>query len=135
MPIAWHRRHNADMLERFVCVALIDLFEAYGISERDAIARIRFVVQRIAKRYHQLTPEDILLFVERAVAGDYGKCYGTLSPAVVLDWLAVYSNARFDEIEGLEQARHYSLTESGGNWSSESASKELDRILSKYNRV
>lgn len=125
------------MLERFVCVALIDLFEAYGISERDAISRIRFVVQRIGKRYYHLTPEDITLFVERAVAGDYGKCYGTLSPSVVLDWLAVYSSARFDEIDGLEQARHYSISESGGNWSSTTATEELDRMLgmNKYNRV
>lgn len=137
MPIAWHRRHNGEMAERFVCMALIDLFEAYGISERDALGRIRFVLGRITRDYYHLTPEDIKLFVERAISGDYGKCYGTLSPAVVLEWLGRYSSNRFDEIEGLAQARHYSLSDSGGNWSSTQASNELDRLLrgNRYNRV
>lgn len=129
--LSWHRRVNEEHLKLCIAEILIDMFEFYGSDPKQAMMYMRVLLPRMISRFYHLTPEDIRLFVERACCGEYGKCYGALTPSVVMEWLGMYSANRFSEIESAEVSRHNMLKERCDNLTSERASEELNSMLSK----
>lgn len=130
-PLVWHSKINKDMLNLCLAEILIDLFEFYGVDHKQAMRSIQLLLPRLVKTYYHLTPEDIRLFVDRACAGEYGKCYGQLTPSVLMEWLNTYSANRFCEIDAIGISEHNIIKEGRDNLTSERASDELNKMVSR----
>lgn len=51
------------------------------------------------KEIPEWKPEDIILCVQRGIAGKYGKSYGKFTFQVLMDWIYQYNTERFDYLE------------------------------------
>lgn len=109
------------------------LFRFYGAYAEDIRERLKLLLDVVLSKYWHLTLQDLQLFVERAMLGRYGKLYGQLTPAVVIEWLDSYAGDRDREIEGINQAEHYArgLSQQTAQHPDE-ARRELDTFLSRY---
>lgn len=69
---------------------------------------IGLCAKQIVRSYPHLTPDDLLIFTHQTLSGCFGKCYGALTPAVLMDWLATYTQWRNAEIEEIAYQEHQS---------------------------
>lgn len=131
-PISYYRQHSPELLKATLVKALVKLYLFYGTDEVRAVQYIQLLLESVFKRYWHLTPEDIQLFAERAMLGHYGKVYGQLTPAVVMQWLDEYSVRRYDEIEGIQINAHNAGRERYTHrGEADTARRELDKLLSR----
>lgn len=131
-PIAYYRQHSPEELKALLVKTLIKLYLFYGTEEMRAVQYIHLLLETVFLRYWHLTPEDLQLFAERAMLGHYGKVYGQLTPAVVMQWLDEYSARRDEEIEGIQINTHNQRRERYTHrGEADTARLELDRLLSR----
>lgn len=130
-PVSYYRRYSPEHLKAVLVKALSEIYLFYGADEVSAVRQIQQLLIAIDQRYWHLTPYDIQLFAERAMAGDYGKVYGKLSPAVLSEWLKDYCRERDEEIVSFNINEQYRFATRHDRDESTTARLELDRLASK----
>lgn len=101
-----HSERDYDRALVFLSVQIDEVNQFYGNSITPA--GIGILAKQIIRSYPHLTPDDIGIFTGKVLAGEYGKCYGALTPAVLMDWLASYKCNRDEEIEEIAYQDHES---------------------------
>lgn len=109
------------------------LFRFYGAYAEDIRERLKLLLDVVLSKYWHLTLQDLQLFVEQAMLGRYGKLYGQLTPAVVIDWLDRYAHERDRSIEAMNTAEQHGrgLSQQTAQHPDE-ARRALDDFLARY---
>ena len=69
---------------------VIEVFEWYGNEIK--IELIQSLAKTIYSSYYWLKIAEMKLFVERMKAGYYGKVFGKMTPAVLMEYLTTFAN-------------------------------------------
>lgn len=79
-----------------------------------------------------MTLDDLKLFAEYAKGGNYGRSYGQLTPATIMDWLRTYWEQRQSTFEEIAYTEHMMRKETTTETRDDSITRSAKRLL--YNQ-
>ena len=103
------REKGEKLLLDYLIAWLMSVNEKLNLARPMPSSTLEECAYYIFKNYPYLNMADINLVFTRAVSGQYGKMYESLSMAKVLEWFTDYTEERMGIAEGLSDQEHERL--------------------------
>jgi hypothetical protein len=91
---ALSRTYGNEFCENYLCVWLIEVQEMIGVKNKMNDSQIAMCAQMVLEDFKYLNLADIQLVCKRAIKGDYGQFFESVSIPKVIEWFKLYFDER-----------------------------------------